>query len=118
MILITKTFKKLLNKIKSVTIQDISIEIYKHKLWLDNFIELWELKNRKVLKWYLLHKKVRILILFQEKNGNYLPFYIVKKETKFWKNITKESLPILKNKLDNIFEDLNSYDYEIFDIKN
>lgn len=81
MILITKTFEKLLNKLKSIGVDDIKLEINKHKSWLDNFIEIWILKNRKVLKWYLLHKKVRILILFQEKNWNYLPFYIVKNET-------------------------------------
>ena len=87
MILITKTFQKLLDKIKSVSINEIKIEINKHNSWLENFIKIWELKNRKVLKWYLLHKKVRLLILFQEKNWNYLPFYIVRKETKYWKNI-------------------------------
>ncbi len=113
MILITKTFEKLLAKIKSVWINEIKIEIDKHKSWLENFIELWEIKNRKVLKWYLLHKKVRILILFQEKNWNYLPFYIVKKETKDWKNITKESLDNLSWKLDNIFDDLENDNYKI-----
>ena len=114
MILITRTFQKLLDKIKSVTLKDITIEIQKHSLWLNNFKELWELKNRKVLKGYLLHKKVRLLVLFQEKNGNYLPFFIVKKETKLWKNITKDSLVLLKSKLDNIFEDLENNDFEIY----
>ena len=114
MILITKTFQKLLDKIKSITLQDISIEIQKHSLWLNNFKELWELRNRKVLKGYLLHKKVRLLVLFQEKNGNYLPFFIVKKETKFWNNITKDSLVLLKSKLDNIFEDLENGNFEIY----
>lgn len=115
MILITKTFEKLLNKIKSVSINEIKIEINKHNSWLDNFIKIWELKNRKILKWYLLHKKVRFLVLFQEKNWNYLPFYIVRKETKYWKNITKESIDILSWKLDNIFIDLENNDYKIID---
>ncbi len=116
MILVTKTFKKLLTKLKSVWIHEIQFEIMKHQSWLENFIEIWTLKDRKVLKWYLLHKKVRLLVLFQEKNWNYLPFYIVKKETKFWKNIRKESLNELSIKLDNIFDDLENNDYEI--IKN
>jgi len=115
MILITKTFEKLLDKIKSIQINEVKVEIDKHKSWLDNFIEIWKLKNRKVLKWYLLHKKVRLLILFQEKNWNYLPFYIIKKETKFWKNITKESLSLLSWKLDNIFDDLENNNYKIID---
>jgi len=71
MILVTKTFLKLLDKIKSVWINDVKSEIIKHNSWLDNFIEIWFIKNRKVLKWYLLHKKVRLLVLFQEKKGNY-----------------------------------------------
>jgi hypothetical protein len=115
MILITKTFEKLLYKIKSIWINEIKWEIIKHKSWLENFIEIWTLKNRKVLKWYLLHKKVRLLVLFQEKNGNYLPFYIVRKETKFWKNITKDSLTHLSIKLDNIFDDLEYNDYKIIE---
>lgn len=114
MILITKTFEKLLDKLKSVWINEVKWEIHKHNSWLGNFIEIWILKNRRVLKWYLLHKKVRLLVLFQEKNGNYLPFYIVKKETKFWKNITKDSLTNeLSGKLDNIFEDLENNHYKI-----
>ena len=116
MILITKTFKKLLTKLKSVWILEVQAEIHKHKSWLENFIEIWRLRNRRVLKWYLLHKKVRVLVLFQEKNWNYLPFYIVKKETKFWKNITRESLDELSTKLDNIFEDLENSDYEVIEL--
>jgi len=113
MILITKTFEKLLYKIKSIWIDEIITEVNKHKNWLNNFIEIWEIKTRKILKWYLLHKKVRILILFKEKNSNYLPFYIVKKETKYWKNITKDSINHLSWKLDNIFNDLENNDYKI-----
>ena len=117
MILITKTFNKLLSKIKSVNFNDIKVEIIKHSIGLNNFKELWILNNRKVLKWYLLHKKVRILILFQEKNWKYLPFLIVKKETKDWYNIRKESLDELKIKLDKIFDDLENGEYEIFDLE-
>ncbi|MFK7780343.1 MAG: hypothetical protein QM490_04275 [Candidatus Gracilibacteria bacterium] len=115
MILITKTFKKLLDKIKSVGVDDIKIKIDKHKSGLENFIEIGKLKNRKVLKGYLFHKKVRILVLFQEKNGNYLPFYIIKKERKYGKNITKDSLNRLSGNLDNIFEDLENNNYKIID---
>ncbi len=113
MILITHTFKKLLSKIKSVWIENIKTEILKHKFWNNNFIEIWYIKQRKVLKWYLLSKKIRLLVLFQEKNGNYLPFYIVKKETKDGWNISKDSLGDLESKLDNIFDDLESWKFEI-----
>lgn len=115
MILITDTFKKVLLKMKSVSLWDIKTEIWKHQSWNNNFIEIWSIKNRKVLKWYLLSKKVRFLVLFQEKNGNYLPFYIVKKETKDGRNISKDSLVTLEKKLDNIFDDLENKKYEIIE---
>jgi hypothetical protein len=38
--------------------------------------------------------------LFQEKNGKYLPFYVVKKETKDGFNISKYSLDDVEKKLD------------------
>ena len=113
MILITDTFKKILSKIKSIDIENIQTEILKHQSWNNNFIQIWYIKQRKVLKWYLLSKKVRFLVLFQEKNENYLPFYLVKKETKVGWNITKNSLNDLENKLDNIFDDLDKWKFEI-----
>ena len=113
MILITDTFYKLLWKIKSVWIENIKTEILKHKLWNNNFVEIWYIKQRKVLKGYLLSKKVRFLVLFQEKNWKYLPFYIVKKETKEGWNITKDSLIDLEFKLDKIFEDLEAGRFEV-----
>jgi len=115
MILITQTFKKLLIKIKSVWLENIVWEIKKHKLGVNNFIEIWHIKQRKVLKWYLLSKKVRLLVLFQERNWNYLPFFVVKKETRDGWNISKNSLSELENKLDNIFDDLENWKFEIIE---
>jgi len=113
MILITNTFSKLVTKIKSVWLEDIKNEIYKHKSWINNFKEIWLIENRKVFKWYLLSKKVRIVVLFQENNWNYIPFYIARKESKDWYNISKYSLPDLILKLDNIYKDLESWEYKI-----
>ncbi|NDK08768.1 hypothetical protein EOM39_06025 [Candidatus Gracilibacteria bacterium] len=115
MILITKTFLKLLSKIKSVGLDDISLEINKHKTGLDNFKIIGTIENRKILKGYLLSKKIRLVVLFQEKNGSYLPFYLAKKETKDGYNISKYSLDEIVKKLDNIFIDLENGDYEIID---
>jgi len=115
MILITSTFNKLLSKIKSVSIDDIRLEINKHNNWIGNFKAIWIVNWRKIIKWYLLSKKVRLVVLFQEKNKNYLPFYIVKKETKDWYNISKYNLSDLISKLDNIFNDLEKWEYEIID---
>lgn len=113
MIIITETFEKILNKIKSISIEDVNLEITKHKNWLNNFKTIWILKNRQVIKGYLLSKKVRLVVLFHEKNWNYLPFYIAKKETKDWFNISKYFLKDLDSKLDNIFKDLNNWKYKI-----
>ncbi len=115
MILVTNTFSKLVIKIKSVSFEDIKIEIDKHKSWINNFKEIWLIEWRKVLKWYLLSKKVRLVVLFQEKNWNYIPFYLAKKESKNWYNISKYSLTNLIWKLDNIFKDLENWDYKIID---
>ena len=41
---------------------------------------------------------------------------MVKKETKFWKNITKSSLDELSIKLDNIFYDIENKDYNIIEL--
>ena len=41
MILITKTFEKLLQKIKSVWLSEVQWEVKKHKSWLDNFKKLF-----------------------------------------------------------------------------
>ena len=40
MILITKIFEKILYKIKSIQINEIKVEIDKHKSLLDNFVEI------------------------------------------------------------------------------
>lgn len=115
MILITDTFQKNLDKIKSISLENIVSEIQKHQKWLQNFIEIWNIWHRKIMKWYLLSKKVRLVVLFQEKNGKYLPFYVVKKETKDGFNISKYSLDDVEKKLDWIFQDLETGNYYILD---
>ena len=109
MILVTEAFEKLVSKVKSMSMTDVSNEIHKHAEWLNNFKTVWIIKNRKILKGYLLSKKVRLVVLYQEKNGNYLPFYIAKKETKDGWNISKYSLDDLSGKLNHILEDLEKW---------
>jgi hypothetical protein len=115
MIIITDSFEKILLKIKSVWIDEIRQEIYKHKNWLNNFKLIWTIKGRKVLKGYMLSKKIRIVVLFKESNWYYLPFYIAKKETKDWYNISKYSLQDLNDRLVIIFEDLENWKFRIID---
>ena len=116
MILISKTFKKDLWKIKSINISDIKLEIKKHDSWLDNFKCINKTDNSLILKWYLLSKKVRILIYFTRINWNYIPYYIVKKESKFWKNIRNEMIDLVEHKLEKAICDIDNKDFEIIEV--
>jgi len=116
MILITNTFSKNFKKMKSIDYKDISIEIKKYKSWLKNFIELDEEDWNKILKWYLLSKKVRLLTYFQKVWWVFVPFYIVKKETKYWFNITSNLEQKYLNQLDKCILDIEKWDFEILEI--
>ncbi|MDD2516556.1 MAG: hypothetical protein PHF46_03265 [Candidatus Gracilibacteria bacterium] len=113
MILITETFEKSLKKIRSVSINSVISEIKKHKKGLDIFVSLYKTGERTVLKGYLLSSKVRILILFHEKNGNYMPFALFKKETKDGYNITKADEDFLNSLIKSNIEDIRNGKYKI-----
>jgi len=44
MIIITETFLKTLKKIKSISLENISSEIEKHKSGLNNFVEILDIE--------------------------------------------------------------------------
>jgi len=89
-LIITKTFSKKLNKLKSVSLD--SIEKLVWKIPKTNLIvEIDSFDNSIIFKWYLNSKKVRIVILFEKIEDIYLPVSIFKKESKNWYNITKEN---------------------------
>lgn len=117
MILITETFKKDILKISSVTISDIQKEIEKHSHWLKNMVQLWEIENRIILKSYLNSKKVRCIISFTEYQGKYFPFFIVRKETKHGKNITKSDFPFLQKQMQKHRSDILEWKFEIIQIQ-
>jgi len=114
MILISKSFEKDLLKIKSISINDVNIEIKKHNSWLKNLKIIKKSKIWITFKWYLLSKKVRVLIYFTCINNNYIPYYIVKKETKVWKNIRNEMLDSIESKLDKCIYDIENENFEIY----
>ena len=113
MILITDTFSKSLKKIRSVTLDNISTEIEKHISWLDNLIELDDTDGNKLYKWYLLSKKVRMFIYFEKVGDIFIHFYIVKKETKKWYNITSDLEWVYLNQLDKCIEDVDEKRFRI-----
>jgi len=107
-IIFTLSFNKILSKIDSINKDDIIYLIKKYPN-TNNLILIDNINDSKVIKWYLLWKKVRILILFQEIKGKIIPVSIVKKETTKWKNITKDNY---------VWLFLNDIERSIFDIDN
>lgn len=62
-------------------------------------------------------KKVRCIISFTQHNGQYFPFYIVKKETKDGYNISKQSLTFLVYEMMKHTEDIKNGDFEKIEFK-
>lgn len=116
MILVTQFFSKSLRKLRSVSLSSIIEQAYRHKSWLDNLIEIWQVKGYPIMKGYLNAKKVRIVYVLQTKDGYYIPFYIVRKETKVWKNITKDTIPELVWDLEKVMLDIRNDDFEELEI--
>ena len=75
MILIAKSFQKSLGKLKSIELWDIFREIKKHSMGIENLAYLYEISGRKVLKGYLPAWRVRLIVLYQYKDGKYIPCY-------------------------------------------
>ena len=49
--------------------------------------------------------------------NNYIPYYIVKKESKIWKNIRNEMLDLVENKLEKAIEDIENENFTIYENK-
>jgi hypothetical protein len=105
-IIFTRTFDKELSKIGSITSEDIIREVGKYARWLDNFIELYEYEDGKVLKGYFPSKKVRVCIWFREIHGQFVPFFIARKESREWYNIAKADKESHELILDRYIEDI------------
>lgn len=116
-ILFTKTFEKLLYKLWSISKDDI-INLIKKYPNTNNLEKIDDIDFQTfVIKGYLLSKKVRILILFQNVKSKFIPVSIVKKESKDWWNITKENyIEIFWNHIDKSIIDIDNNDYEIIEI--
>lgn len=116
-IILTKTFNKLLSKIWSISKQNI-IDLIKKYPNSNNLIEIDILTGSVVLKGYLLSKKIRILILFQNIKWKFIPIYILKKETKKWYNISKDNyIELFWNYIDKITIDIDNNEFEEIEIK-
>ena len=68
-----------------------------------------KLEDYEVIKWYLLFKKIRILVLFQFVKWKFLPISIVKKESSKWNNIMKNNyINLFWNDIDKILLDIEN----------
>ena len=113
-IIITKSFQKQLVKFKSVSKKQVVSEIKKHTLGLDVLVDIYSpAPNLKVLKGYLINKKVRLAVLLVVKNRQYVPFFLAKKESKKGWNISKQSEKSLENYIVKAIQNINDKDFEI-----
>ncbi len=115
-IVLTRTFDKELDKIGSIDHTEIVREISKYNRGLSNFIELYEYDDGRVLKWYFLNKKVRICIWFRQVHGQFIPFFVARKESKEGNNITKSDQGSHEMLIEKHIRDIENGDFTISDI--
>ncbi len=110
-IIFTNTFKKKLLKMWNLVELDI-ISLVKKYPNTNNLIIIDTIKTSKILKWYLLSKKIRILILFEYVKNTFIPISIIKKESYRWENIIKNNyIELFWNDIDKT---INEYDNNMY----
>lgn len=115
MILVSRIFRKQLEKIGSIELRDIVREIEKHRMGLSNFIVLFREDDIEMLKWYLLWKRVRLMVAFAREWANYFPFLLLRKESRDGYNITKDDEDYLMNELDKHIDCIRKGEFEKID---
>lgn len=113
-IILTKSFQKQLIKFKSISKKQIVSEIKKHISGLDILVDIYSpAPNLKVLKGYLSNKKIRVVVMLVVKQKQYVPFFLVKKESKQGWNISKHSEKSLENYILKVIEDIKNKNFDI-----
>ncbi|MDD5769870.1 MAG: hypothetical protein PHE25_02790 [Candidatus Gracilibacteria bacterium] len=111
-VIFTNSFNKKLSKISSILKEDI-IYLLKKYPNTNNLVLIDDLGNSKILKGYLLSKKIRILVLFQNVKSKIIPVSVIKKETSKGKNITKENyIDLFLNDIEKSIKDLDNNNFE------
>jgi len=104
-----KTNKKLL--------ENLIKEIKKHAKGNHNLIDIYSPgEDLKVLKGYLLFKKVRAAILLKISKNIYIPFLIVKKDSELGWNLSKYSEDILCTRITKIYREILNKEFETINI--
>lgn len=107
------SFVKQLKKLKSIQIDDVKALL--RKFPNTNNIEVIDHHEEdKVLKCYLLQKKVRSIVFLMIETNLFIPVSIVKKESKTGKNITKENYSdLFEGEILKIEEEFATNNFEI-----
>ena len=115
-IVFTNNFKKSLEKISSISKENIILLLQKYP-HTTNLVIIDKIDNWEIIKGYLFSKKIRILILFQNLKWKFIPVSIVKKESAKWKNITKQNyIELFLNDIDKSINDLDNNNFEEINI--
>lgn len=111
-VIFTNSFTKLLSKNINISKENIVYLLSKYPN-TSNLILIDSFDDSLVLKWYLLSKKVRILVLFQNVKWKFIPISIVKKESFKWRNITKNNyIDLFVNDIQKSIKDLDNDNFE------
>ena len=115
-IVLSQSFLKQLKKLGSVEVADLKKLLRKYPAF-NNIVEIDNVDNFKVLKCYLLQKKIRSLVFLRVREDNFIPVAIVKKESKKGKNIINLNFyQLFKGEMMRVFEDLEKGDFEIEEV--
>jgi len=115
-IYLADSFKKDV-KSRRELLKKIIREIEKFFRGSNNLVDLYSpAEDLKVLKAYLDSGKIRVAILLRVSKDIYIPFCIVKKESKIGWNLSKHSENILINKIIKVQRDIENKEYEEINI--
>lgn len=112
-IVLSKSFLKQLKKLGSVEINDMKKLLRKYPT-SKNIVEIDRIDKFKILKCYLLHKKIRSIIFLRVREESYIPIAIIKKESRKGENIIKENYwQLFNGEIRKTFEDLEKGNFEV-----
>lgn len=115
-ILFCTSFLKSLKKIRSIDTNDICALLTKYPNTTEIKI-IDKYGEYEILKCYLSGKRVRVIVFVTIAKGKYVPFAVVKKESKKGRNITKDNyIELFSGDITRVLKDVRESNYETEDI--
>lgn len=116
-VLWSKTFAKQFQKQLEHAPREVVFDLVKKFPHTSQLILLAHTQSYQILKGYILGKKFRIIILFQQHRDVFIPIVLVKKESKQGLNIRKQNYESLfGSMIDKIQADIVQDSFEIIDL--